>query len=103
MHPTKLRPSPGAVLLLACSTSLAVTPYRVPETLNDGWPTVTAEDARLWNTALLDQLATKIEDGTYKSITSVVVVQHGRLVHEAYFNDGARDRLNDTRSAMKSV
>ena len=31
------------------------------------------------------------------------VIATGRLVHEAYFNDGARDRLNDTRSAMKSV
>jgi len=103
MHPTKLKPFTWPVFLLACSGTIAATPYRVPETLDDGWPTATAEDARLWNTTLFDQVAAKIEDGTYKSITSVVVVHHGRLVHEAYFNDGARDHLNDTRSAMKSV
>ena len=103
MQLTKLRRFIWPVFLLVCTTTLAAAAYRVPEQLDDGWPTVAEADSRLWNTALLDQLAAKIEDGTYKSITSVVVVQHGRLVHEAYFNDGARDRLNDTRSAMKSV
>src|SRR5262245_44353000 len=103
MQPTKLSRFTWPLFLMACAATLAATPYRVPEQLDDGWPTVTEADARLWNTALFDQLAAKIEDGTYKSITSVVVVHHGRLVHEAYFNDGTRDRLNDTRSAMKSV
>jgi CubicO group peptidase (beta-lactamase class C family) len=90
------------ILTLACSSVFATTPYHVPEQLDDGWPA--ADAAQLgWNTGLLEQLAAKIEDSTYKNITSLVIVQHGRLVHEAYFNDGTRERLNDSRSVTKSV
>ncbi|WP_255494686.1 serine hydrolase [Luteibacter sp. Sphag1AF] len=42
-------------------------------------------------------------DGTYKKISSVLIVDHGSLVYEGYFNDGKPDLLNDVRSASKSV
>jgi CubicO group peptidase (beta-lactamase class C family) len=90
------------VFALTCTSTLIAAPYTVPEQLDDGWSTADATQLG-WNTQLLEQLAAKIEDGTYKNITSLILVQHGRLVHEAYFNDGSRERLNDTRSAMKSV
>jgi CubicO group peptidase (beta-lactamase class C family) len=90
------------LLALACTGALAATPYATPEQLDDGWPTADAAQSS-WNIQLLAQLSAKIEDGTYKNITSLVIVQHGRMVHEVYFNDGARERLNDTRSATKSV
>lgn len=91
-----------APLCLSCAAALAAPAYEPPAQLDDGWPATDASKLG-WNVALLAQLAAKIEDGSYKNITSVVVAQHGKLVHEAYFNDGARDRLNDTRSAGKSV
>jgi CubicO group peptidase (beta-lactamase class C family) len=90
------------LLAWACTDALAATPYARPEQLDDGWPAADAAQ-RGWNIRLLEQLSAKIEDGTYKNITSLIIVQHGQMVHEAYFNDGARERLNDTRSATKSV
>jgi CubicO group peptidase (beta-lactamase class C family) len=89
-------------LTVACSSATAAQPYRIPEQMDDGWQTADATQIG-WRTPVLEQLAAKIEEGTYKNITSVIVVHQGRLVYESYFNDGTRERLNDTRSAMKSV
>jgi CubicO group peptidase (beta-lactamase class C family) len=89
-----------ALLLLACGA--AVSAYEIPATLEDGWPV--ADAAKLgWGVAQFAQLEARIADGTYKNITSVLIVHRGKLVHEAYFNEGSREHLNDTRSAMKSV
>ena len=99
MKPKKILCS---VLALACSSVLAAPPYRIPEQIDDGWQSADAAQIG-WQSQVLEQLAAKIDDGTYKNITSVIVIQHGQLVHEAYFNDGRRELLNDTRSATKSV
>ena len=91
--------------LLLCPLTAGAQPaavYRAPETLADGW--VTENAAKLgWNTAKFGDLERRIADQTWKGITSVVVAQHGKLVYERYFNGGARDTLNDIRSASKSV
>ncbi|HEY0768399.1 MAG TPA: serine hydrolase [Steroidobacteraceae bacterium] len=90
---------------LAGATTLgapATTAYRAPVAFDDGWPV--GDAARLgWHTELFSQLAARIADGTYQNITSVLVAQHGRLIHEAYFNGSEAETLNDTRSATKSV
>lgn len=44
----------------------------------------------------------KIANGTFKSITSVVVIRDGRLLIEEYFNGASRASLHDTRSVGKS-
>jgi CubicO group peptidase (beta-lactamase class C family) len=44
-----------------------------------------------------------IAHGDYPKTTSVLVLHAGKPVYEAYFGDGGRDVLNDTRSAMKAV
>ena len=93
-----------AALLLAPLTAGAqsVAAYRPPEAMADGWPT--ADAAKLgWNTAKFAALEGRVADQTWKGITSVVVAQHGTLVYEQYFNGGARDNLNDIRSAAKSI
>lgn len=92
----------SVTLALGCSGALAATSYLTPEQLDDGWPTAAASQLG-WNTQVLERLASSIEDGTYKNITSLIIVHHGRLIYEAYFNGGARERLNDTRSVTKSV
>ncbi|HZP66165.1 MAG TPA: serine hydrolase [Rudaea sp.] len=68
----------------------------------DGWATADAAKAG-WNTARFDALEARIADQAYKGITSVLVAVDGKLVYERYFNDGSRERLNDMRSATKSL
>lgn len=41
--------------------------------------------------------------GDYPATTGVLVLKQGVPVYEAYFGEGAPDRLNDTRSATKTV
>ena len=92
----------AALTLFAVVSTLASAEYRPPEQLDDGWSS--ADAGKLgWNTAKFAQIETRIADQTWKGITSVVVVHRGKLVYEQYFNGGARDTLNDMRSATKTL
>jgi CubicO group peptidase (beta-lactamase class C family) len=89
-------------LILAAALPVAATQYQPPAAASDGWPV--ADAGKLgWDAATLASLDDKMADGSFKSITSVLVVDHGRLVYEHYFNDGSADLLNDVRSASKSL
>ncbi|NID16471.1 serine hydrolase domain-containing protein [Luteibacter yeojuensis] len=102
MYPTFARRGLAALVVLGLTLPAAAGSYRPPVQASDGWPV--ADAARLgWNTATLATLEDKVADGSYKKITSVVVADRGRLVYEHYFNDGSPDRLNDIRSASKSL
>ena len=50
----------------------------------------------------LEALDAAVRGGAFGKVTSVVVLRHGRLVHEAYF-DGDASTLRNTRSATKTV
>jgi CubicO group peptidase (beta-lactamase class C family) len=51
----------------------------------------------------LRSLNTKIANGTFQDITSIVVIRKGQLALEEYFNGAKRKTLHDTRSVGKSV
>src|ERR1700743_1942564 len=91
-----------AALILAAAFPGAASQYQPPLAIADGWP-VGAAGKLGWDTATLTSLDDRMADGSFKQITSVLVVDHGRLVYEHYFNDGSADLLNDVRSASKSL
>jgi CubicO group peptidase (beta-lactamase class C family) len=64
----------------------------------DGWNVVAPRDA-----AALDALGDAIAHGEAPKTNAVLIVRHGNLVYERYFNEGSADLLNDTRSATKSI
>ncbi len=90
-----------ATLLLLIATSALAANDR-PDDLDDGWTVASPAEVGL-DAAKLAELSARIDDGTFKNITSILVARDGKLVHEAYFNGGSRERLNDMRSATKSL
>lgn len=53
--------------------------------------------------AVLETLAGKIRDGTHPSIHSLLVVRHGQLVFEEYFDGWHADRLHELQSISKGI
>jgi CubicO group peptidase (beta-lactamase class C family) len=53
--------------------------------------------------ARIEALNTKIADGTFKNITSIVVLRDDSLLLEEYFNGASPKTLHDTRSVGKSL
>jgi CubicO group peptidase (beta-lactamase class C family) len=73
-----------------------------PAALDDQWP-VTSVAAGGLVAAPLEAMATAIQAGDFKKITSVLIARRGRLVYEAYFNGFGQTSLMNTRSATKTV
>lgn len=91
-----------ASMLAACSLPSLAVDYHAPVAHDDGWA-VAAAHAEQVDTTPLAALETKLADGTYKNITSILIARDGKLVYEAYFNGSDAEHLNDVRSASKSV
>jgi CubicO group peptidase (beta-lactamase class C family) len=73
-----------------------------PENTGDGWnPSTPASEGM--NAAQLQGAMESIRDKTYTGVDSMLVVRHGRLVAEGYFNGFGRESLHDLRSTGKSV
>jgi len=72
-----------------------------PQDTGDGWSISSAAAEGIDANALLAAF-TDIRDGDYPGVDSMVVVRHGRLVAEGYFNGFGRDSLHDLRSTGKS-
>jgi CubicO group peptidase (beta-lactamase class C family) len=72
-----------------------------PDNTGDGWsissPASEGIDTNAVNTVLTD-----IRDGDYPGVDAMVVIRHGKLVAEGYFNGFGRDSLHDLRSTGKS-
>ena len=55
-----------------------------------------------FDTNKIKELRANIEADVFKHITSVVVIKHGKILIEEYFNGSCRDSLHDVRSVGKS-
>jgi CubicO group peptidase (beta-lactamase class C family) len=76
--------------------------YTTPSQTADGLPVGTLAGTGL-DPELLATMVTKIVDGTYPNIHSVVIIKEGKLVFEEYFYEYGRESLHALRSASKSI
>lgn len=60
-------------------------------------PAIAANDPRF------EPVEKAIRAGDYKQVTSVLVARDGKLLYEAYFDDGGAQARRNTRSATKTV
>ena len=61
-----------------------------------------SESNKVSNT-LLDEMVSKIENGDYENITSVLIAKEGKLVFEHYFNGASQSTKHNTRSSTKTI
>lgn len=55
-----------------------------------------------YNKKKIEELNKSIAQNSFKAITSIVVIENGKLLLEEYFNKADRNTLHDTRSVGKS-
>ena len=82
----------GALALMTAGVALA----------QDNWDTVAPDSAGL-SAERLAAMDTALRAGNFQRITSVLIARGGRIVHEAYFDEGGREALRNTRSATKTI
>jgi len=69
--------------------------------VDDEWD-MTSFDAEGLDSSRFGLLKARIIDGTFKDINSIIVVKHGKILIEEYFNGADSHALHDMRSAGKS-
>ena len=72
-----------------------------PVNTGDGWAVSSPAAESMDSTTVLSSLEA-IRDGRFRGVDSLVVVRHGRLVAEGYFNGYGPETLHDLRSTGKS-
>ncbi len=70
--------------------------------IEDKWET-TSIDAEGFDLSRFGSLRARIMNGIFKDINSIVVVKHGKILIEEYFNGADPNTLHDIRSAGKSL
>lgn len=88
------------IALAACGDSVTDPGRADPVDLALPWTTATPESQGIDSGRLRDAVN---HAATLPRILSLLVVRHGRLVAEEYFNGNGPDSLNDVRSITKSI
>jgi CubicO group peptidase (beta-lactamase class C family) len=87
--------------LVAAGHSFAYQ-YVAPPRTADGLPVGTLAGTGL-DPQRLATMVTKVVDGTYPNVHSVLIIKDGKLVFEEYFYEYSRETLHPLRSASKSI
>jgi CubicO group peptidase (beta-lactamase class C family) len=69
---------------------------------SEPWATASPQAGGL-SVVHLQAMASAIQAGTFKQITSVVIARHGKLIYEGYFDGSDRTTLRNTRSVTKTI
>jgi CubicO group peptidase (beta-lactamase class C family) len=88
-------------LAIAVALAIVAAPSLAANPAND-WRLSPTAAARL-DQSKLTEMERAVAAGTYPKTTSVAIVLNGELAYEHYAGEGAPDKPNDTRSAMKSL
>ena len=95
-----------AILLMAAPIAVPMTAWAATPAANLDWPTAAPAVEGLSN-AKLEAMSAAIKAGAFQQITSVLIARHGKLVFEAYYDegekDGGADAHRNTRSVTKTV
>jgi len=89
-----------ALSLLAFESLLAFAPCIAESDFE--WPQVSPVEANI-DAQMLSGLSARIQQGDYGAVRSFLVLRHGKLVHEEYFNGLGPDDLMEVFSVTKSV
>jgi len=110
----------STILALVLATTIAISACTAEEVPNEGqWPDSTRAreavggigdewertsfDAEELDSSRFGFLRARIADGTFRDINSIIVVKHGKILVEEYFNGADPNALHDIRSAGKSI
>lgn len=91
-----------SLILAALFVTLCPAAFSPAQTPDDGWATVSPADEEVSSQVLTD-MQKAVESGDFKSITSILIARHGKVVYEHYFDSEGVDGLRNTRSATKTV
>lgn len=87
-------------VFLACLSILMTSPAHAQQRF-DGPVEPPAADSTA--AGAFGRMETAIRAEEYQKITSVLVAQNGRLIHESYYDDAGAEERRNTRSATKTV
>lgn len=60
-------------------------------------------EKNLISNSILTEMDTKISNGDYERITSVLIARDGKLIYEKYYNNADRDSRHNVRSGTKTI
>ncbi len=87
-------------VLLACLSILTASAAHAQQRL-EGPPVSPAAESVVAD--VFGRMDAAVRAGDYQKITSVLVAQDGRLIHEAYYDEAGAEGRRNTRSATKTV
>ncbi len=88
---------------VACGVLVSLPLVAQPPSLGDGWPVSTPAEQGV-DPAAYERMVERVRtDPVFAHAYALLLVRHGTLIGETYFNGRRRDQTSDVRSVTKSV